>query len=171
MERDGGRAVERSGRRATEEDKDRTETRARDKDADKDGDTDRDKYGDKDKDRDKMETRTETRTRTRTRTRRRQGHGDGVNKLLRTDLRRATALVIYRNSRQHPHKQTPTQANTDTGKHRHVSRSAHSHIPAHPFVPLPWRPASLRSRTFPHFSVFPPLLWSDDVSVACDPTP
>ena len=119
MERGGGRAVERGGRRATEEDEDRTETRARDKDGDKDGDTDSDKDGDKDKDRDKTETRTETRTRTRTGTRQRQGHSDGVNKLLCTDLRRATALVIYRNARQHPREQTPTQANTDTSKHRH----------------------------------------------------
>ena len=163
--------MERSGRQATGEDEDRTETRVRDKDGDKDGDTDRDKDGDKDKDRDKTETRTETRTRTRTGTRRSEGHGDGANKLLRTDLRRAMALVIYRNSRQHPREQTPTRANTDTSKHRHVSRSAHSHISAHPFVPLPRRLASLRSRTFPRFSVFPPLLWSGDVSVACDPTP
>jgi len=152
----GGRpAVERGSRRAMEEDEDRTETRTREKDGDKDGGTDRDKDGDNDKDRDKTERRTETRTRTRTRTRWRQGHSDGVNKLLRTDLRRATALVIYTNSRQHPREQTPTRANTDTSKHRHVSRSAHSHIPAHPFVPLPRHPASLRSRTFPRFSVFP----------------
>jgi len=41
-----------------------------------------------------------------------QGHGDGVNKLLRTDLRRAMALIIYRNSDQCP--QANTQPSSDT---------------------------------------------------------
>jgi len=152
VERGGGRLVERGSRRATEEDEDRTETRARDKDRDKDGDTDRDKDGDKDKDRDKTETRKETRTRTRTGTRRRQGHGDGVNKLLRTDLRRATAFVIYRNSRQHPREQIPTRANTDMFHDPHIL--TFQHIPSfpcpsvlHPFVLEP----SLASPFFPHF--------------------
>jgi len=43
-----------------------------------------------------------------TRTRTEQGYGNGVNKLLRTDLRRAMALIIYRNPSNHnPHEQTP----------------------------------------------------------------
>jgi len=148
----GGRAVERGSSRVTEEDEDRTETRARDKDGDKEGGTGRVKDGHKDKDKDKTETRTETRTRTRTGTRRRQGHGDGVNKLLRTDLRRATALIIYRNSCQHPNEQTPTRANTDTFHDPHILTS--QHIPSfpcpgvlHPFVLEP----SLAFPFFPHF--------------------
>jgi len=89
---------------------------------------DRDKDGDKDKDRDKTETRTETRTRTRTGTRQRQGHADGANKLLCTDLRRVTVLVIYRNSHQHPREQTPTRFTIRTFSHS--STSLHSLAPA-----------------------------------------
>ena len=60
----------------------------------------------------RMETRTETRTEARTEMRTRtsrQGHGDGINKLLRTDLWWAVALVIYTNF--------PPRAKNDMSKH------------------------------------------------------
>ena len=138
----------------------------RGQDRNKDGEKDRDK------DRDRTEARTETRTRTRrqghetgtrtetrTETRRREGrgHGDGINKLLRTDLRWAMALVIYRTpastqTSKLRHKQTLTPVNSDTGK---LCRFIPFRIPAYcsvlPYADphscttgLPKRMASLR---------------------------
>jgi len=87
-----------------------------------------------------------------TRTGRGQGHGDGVDMILRTDLRRAMALVICR---------TPASAhtrNTHTSKHAakppvRPSRTPAFHIPhaaPHASTSRSLPPESLRSATFPH---------------------
>ena len=46
-----------------------------------------------------------------------QGHGGGVNKLLRTDLGRATALYMNRNPASAHTRATHPRANTDASKH------------------------------------------------------
>jgi len=108
-----------------------------------------------------------------------QGRGDSVNKLLRMDLWRAAALVIYRNSAsantRNTHKQTPTRANTGTSKHQHeqtpTRAKPHSFIPALPFPHLGtshFLIPALRSAAFRHF-VAPHSLAS--VTAACGLAP
>ena len=77
-----------------------------------------------------------------------RGHGDSVNKLLRTDLRRAMAPIIYRNSSQRP--QANTQPYSDAF---HVSSCdpsfPHSVLHAIPLM-RSCIPESFRGVTFPH---------------------
>jgi len=116
-------------------------------------------------------TWTEQRTVRRTQ---RQGDGDGVKKLLHTDLRRATVDVIYRNSSQDPREQIliraiPTRANTNKSNHRHEQTPTRF-----TFRMFSHSSTSLRFITFLHFRILPwrhpvsPLLWSSNISIACD---
>ena len=82
-----------------------------------------------------------------------RGHGDSVNKLLRTDLRRAMAPIIYRNSSQRP--QANTQPYSDTF---HVSSCdpsfPHSVLHAIPHSRTPsFMRSRLRDPAFPNPSV------------------
>jgi len=82
-----------------------------------------------------------------------RGHGDSLNKLLRTDLRRAMAPIIYRNSSQRP--QANTQPYSDAF---HVSSCdpsfPHSVLHAIPYSRTPsFMRSRLRDPAFPNPSV------------------
>jgi hypothetical protein len=125
-----GWALRRSGQAQRRQDEDRG------KNGDGDGDTVKDSVKDT-----ATATGTRTQTRTRSRTRRRgweqglgprhrQGLGDGVNKLLRTDLRRTMALIIYSNHIQMATTSRQQTANTYTDiPHSNTSGTTHSHAP------------------------------------------
>jgi len=108
-----------------------------------------------------------------------QGRGDCVNKLMRMNLWRAAALVIYRNltsaHTRNTHEQTPTRANTGTSKHRHeqtpTPAKPHSLIPALPFPHLGtshFLIPALRRAAFRHFVALHSLA---SVTAACGLAP